>query len=324
MIDSINFIIRNIKNIDLKHLNNLKIRCYPLESGIGYHFIYKTVQFQYYKVSNVLFIKTNTHYILNKKHILLSDKEIYKEKINKILVEIIGDSSLQLELNRIDFYVDIYVGNLVKIYIDLLKKHKDSYKYMKRKKIYKTSSYIKTKVGQTKMNMYDKYTCVQDKLIKQAIKPKIDSKEYLGTIRLEIQNTKEKIKNLYVKDGVEKILDNYWNKDMMNLLFFDFLEGYLYHGDYYKLKEAKKIIKSSDYSQNWKIKLSDFLFKISIYGINEIFERKIYCEDTIKSYIDKLNILKINPITIDKELPYNKLENILTLARATAEKEYFK
>ena len=52
MIDSINFIIRNIKNIDLKHLNNLKIRCYPLESGIGYHFIYKTVQFQYYKVSN--------------------------------------------------------------------------------------------------------------------------------------------------------------------------------------------------------------------------------------------------------------------------------
>ena len=193
MIDSINFIIRNIKNIDLKHLNNLKIRCYPLESGIGYHFIYKTVQFQYYKVSHVLFIKTNTHYILNKKHILLSDKEIYKEKINKILVEIIGDSSLQLELNRIDFYVDIYVGNLVKIYIDLLKKHKDSYKYMKRRKIYKTSSYIKTKVGQTKMNMYDKYTCVQDKLIKQAIKPKIDSKEYLGTIRLEIQNTKEKI-----------------------------------------------------------------------------------------------------------------------------------
>ena len=54
MIDSINFIIRNIKNIDLKHLNNLKIRCYPLESGIGYHFIYKSHKYISNKIYNII------------------------------------------------------------------------------------------------------------------------------------------------------------------------------------------------------------------------------------------------------------------------------
>ena len=59
---------------------------------------------------------------------------------------------------------------------------------------------------------------------------------------------------------VNKSIYGYWNVESMIQYYFDFIEGYLYTGKYYKLKKAKKIIDKSTYSERDKNNLKEFLY----------------------------------------------------------------
>lgn len=72
-------------------------------------------------------------------------------------------------------------------------------------------------------------------------------------------------------------------------------------------------------------KLINFLVDVAEGGgVDAVKELKLYSSHTIKTYIEKLNKLKINPITINTEVKYDELENLLSFARKVAKEKYFK
>lgn len=309
MIDSLNLIIR-IKYIDLNHIKKLGIEV-KFFSDVNISFEYKNIEFKYDSLHQYLLIMTNPHKVLGKKDILLSDKEEYKTKLLKIIREILPTQDISIEVNRIDYCVDIFVGEKIGIYCELLNRHPKKFCYMRQKKTYKTSKYLTNKRGQRHLNFYNRYA-------------KTSETQDIGVLRLEIQNNPPKIKKEYKDNNIPKTIDYYWSKEAMQQYFFEFLKPYLFEGDYYKGSIYKKMVNESDEKKLVKKRLNEFSLMESRYGIDGLIQKKKFCYDTERKYIQILNNLNINPITIPDNCKYDYLENVLKLARKVAEEKYFK
>lgn len=340
MVHSINLIVKHIKFLDIKHLKALGIKVdkykntrnsykrfrykkiNPIFSNYdyGYEFNYKGIHYKYSMKQKYLLIFTHADEVLQKDIVTLTDKEEYKQRMSKLIGEILNSKEhLLKELSRIDYKVDIQVENkqMLQEYIKLLNKHDRNYNYMKKKDKHNTSTYLTNKTGQHTFNFYDKEE-------EQISKMGYSKEKYKNVLRLEVQNRPQKIKRQY-KNGIAPTLDNYYSKQSMKKGFFDIITPYLYRGDYYKMKQARKIINNSNYSSKWKSKLKGFLKAVAINGgVKATYNKKYCCEDTGKGYIAKLNELGINPITLDEDSPYDKLDNLVKLARNIAETEYYK
>jgi len=108
----------------------------------------------------------------------------------------------------------------------------------------------------------------------------------------------------------------------MNELFFKYYEGYLYKGNYYKLGQAIEIIKNSSYIKTLKKGLISFISIVNRSGIAGA--EKVFSYNTVRNYEKLLNLILVNPVTLDNDAPMEEMENILTRAKKIAEKEYFK
>ena len=341
MIDRINICIGI--QLDRIHLRKLGITYKRFKNGI--EFTYKNVKFVYYIPFKNLSIETNTHKILEKIDITLSDKKIYEKELNNIINEIANSKGIDYVktafLTRVDYYIDITLDEeKLNTYLKLLREHPNKFKRLKRANKFKTSSYLSTKKSQKRINIYDKEKCAKNKLritrIRKYYKNSFDLKEkekslimeteiYKNIFRLEIQVKKSRLKVNKKKNGKGRILDNYWDKQSMEEEFFSYLENYLYKGNYYKLSTAFEIIQNSNYTKKWKEKLINFLVDVAEGGgVDAVKELRLYSSHTIKTYIEKLNKLKINPITINTDVKYDELENLLSFARKVAKEKYFK
>lgn len=319
MIDSLNLMIKNVKKVDFKNLIKLGgtfAKRYKNYTGslvqYGYNFSYKNIDFKYSKSFENLLLIANPHKVLLKRDITLSDKDEFKKIIIKALKNILQTDEFTVEISRIDYYVDIPVNEKIKDYLNLLERHKKIFNRMKKTQ-YETSSYLKTKKGQgqIKLNFYDKYQ---------------ESKKdfYKGILRLEIQNMPSKIKSEYKINNVSKQIDIYWSKECMEKYYFKVLEKYLYIGTYYKRDICKKLVDKAGLNARKRKNINRFSLFESRYKVDGVLEKNKFCTDTINNYIKTLNELGINPITIPKESKFEKLENLVKLARATAEAKYFK
>lgn len=361
MIDSINQVVENIKYLDrnyLKNMLNIYVNETKDEKGNPiYYFNYRDIKFIYHVVGRNLRLETTTHKILEKRDITLSDKEIFENKINGILNNILNTKNIKYSTKqtRNDYYTDVFVGIKTRVYMEQLKKHSSTFRRMKRKKKFKSSAYLETDTGRT-LNLYDKETCIKDKAQKKIkkIKKKYKHSEqlknfkikeiedyanqqcdlYKGILRLEIQIPKRTLR-LYEKTSKKankndenvaiayRKIDYYWNKKSMQKHYFDVLRRYLYEGDYYKLSKAINIIQNSNMTNKWKEKLICFLGIIKYYGIDIIKRVDIYSYGTVRVYIEKLGKIGINPITLDEDCEYDMLEGLYSLARKKAEADYF-
>ncbi len=249
---------------------------------------------------------------------------------------------------------NVNVNNKMKTYIQLLKKHKFKFRAMRKKKDYNTGLYLETSSGRT-INFYWKEKCIIDKGIKKGKKIKKKNKgdiekmqfqinelnekvneelkTYKNIFRLELQNKKGTLKSHYKsskkankKDSNVKIqertIDNYWDKDTMYKYYVKEITAYLYKGDYYKLELAIKKISESDYKESWKIKLSKFICGIHNIGIGKMEDR--YSRNTFKGYIERLNTIKVNPITIPDNSKFEMLEGFYSLMMKQINNVYFK
>lgn len=105
----------------------------------------------------------------------------------------------------------------------------------------------------------------------------------------------------------------------------------------YKLEEEIRKINKSATTKNWKEKLILFIKTIKRYGIENVIvknnnqivrnvsnrKHKQYSPRTIKTYIEMLENIGINPITIDNDSEFDNLESLYTLAENTAKRKYF-
>lgn len=313
MIDSIDLIIFDIDWLPFAYLRTLGITIKSkIERFKMYWFEYKGLKFKFCPRQRYLLIITKVGNILEKQDITLSDELIYRNRVLNVIKEILGKGRLiKIYLSRIDYKVDIKLESkeMVKLYISLLQKCKYFYKYTRVRKKYETSMYLSNKSGQFALNFYDKE--------EESKEPK-----YKNILRLEIQVKTSKIKK-EIKKGVYNLLGVYWSKSAMIKYYFKLLKGFLYLGDYYKIKEINKQIQLSNYSKSYKLKLKKFVSEVDKYGIQGVINKKIYCVKTIKKYIQMLSNLKINPIPIPKESEYNYLNSLYNMAVEIAQNQYF-
>lgn len=349
MIDSINLIIY-IKWLDFKLLEffGIKVKRYINNRSIipnmkdilivsedepneiwtrnkdyGYSFSYKTVYFIFSVKNKYLLLITNAHKILEKKEITLSDITNYQNAVGRILNDILPHRKYTLYLNRIDYHIDIQLKDEeeMKLYIDILNKHNKKFHYMKKRNNYLSSLYLTTKQGQFTLNIYNKE---EEQMDKYGIK----SEEYENVLRLEIQNRPARIKAEAKRksEPVEKKLENYFSKEGMEKGFFELLSKYLYEGDYYTKRSAKqKINRNTTLKQSQKERIKNYIDAVASTTPREAYEKqKVCCEDTANRYIKILNKLGINPVTLENNCSYNRLENLVKRARQIAENKYFK
>ncbi len=309
MLDTITFVVLNVL---IKQFFQFSMR-FQKHNKYEYHLVYKGLKFDYYMGSQTLVIKANAHKVLEKGFVSLQDLENYKNRLLSIVKEVTGTDKLLLQLSRLDYCVDLAMDTNceeIEDTLELLYKHVHSYRHMKIDKIYDTSFYLKTKRGTYNLNCYDKY----EELSRT-------DEDYKGIFRLELQIKKYKMKRELKRNGVSRELDNYWTKSAMEEYFFDFLKGFFYSCDYYRIDIAISKIKESLYSQSMQDKLIRFIKKVNKIGMTEV--KKCYSYSTAKSYIEKLEKIGLNPVTISEDKTYEKVENLLHRAKRVTEELYF-
>ena len=318
MIDSINLSLEYIY-IDMNHLKKIGVKWRNNKEKTIIFFRYNGIAFRYYHKFGTLSLKTNTHKILKKNEITISDKVEFIRIVNSVANEIFNTKNVlyYFKIIRVDYYVDITVEELREIYIILLKQHKSFYKFMIEKNEYDSSKYLRS--SGKGLNLYDKQQETEDKK-----DPLIDwdYKLYRGVIRLEVQLYRSKLKYEEKEHYVERTIDTYWNEKAMIKYYFQFLERYFYEGNYCHLDIAKDKIQNSSNRKDTKEKLITFIKKIVDDGIDSL--KDSYCYNVIDRYTKKLNAIGVNLITIDDKYNYDNLENLLNIARRTAEEKYFK
>lgn len=142
LIDSINFIINEIYNLDFKHLKKLGInpKYFQVKNRgftvSGYNFKYNNIDFSFRPLLGTIIVKTTTHRVLEKDDVTLSDLEIYKEILSKTILKIFNTMDLKINLERLDYCVDIELADkLKKLYIELYRLHDPKFRSNENQKI---------------------------------------------------------------------------------------------------------------------------------------------------------------------------------------------
>ena len=319
MIDSIDFIINGINYIDFKYLRSkgIEIKSYMRKRNFKtYVFEYKNIKFDFTPIRRYLILETHVNEIIEKDIVTISDKEIYKDRVLKIVKEVITNfdsMKFGFEINRIDYKVDLQFKEEEKVqaYNDILTHYKKNFCYAKQKEQYDTSTYLTNKDGQIHINFYDKYA-------------ESNKEEYKNVLRLEIQHNHKFIKAQTIKDynSREKIIDEYWNEKSMEEFYFKKLREYVYLGTHYKRRKVNELINNSKYNNNYKEKLKKFVLITNRYNITYV-QKNIYCRHTVNKYIEMLEKIGINPITIPDGSKYEKLPSLYIIAKQKAENEYY-
>ena len=238
-----------------------EIEDYLISKGVGFE--YENVHFMYLEKFKCIILIANAHKVLQKNDIRLSDRNTYINEISRIVKQVLNIDYSQLRLYRIDYCVDLELDyKEMYEYLHLLDKHKSTYGNIKRINEYETSIYLTSKGGQKRINIYDKYKCEKDKYYvkykNEYIKSGISLEKYKEShfpyfifysniFRIEVQNTKNLINNKSKKlktvkniakslftDEINTIIDcklekslyGYWNKQSMDLYFFQFLKDF--------------------------------------------------------------------------------------------------
>lgn len=317
MVDSTNYNISNVLIRDIPYFYN---KFKKFKEGC-YCYLYKGCQFIYYLTSCNLSIKTTTYKILGTTTPTLSDYPKFIEKLKSIIEEVINLTTYELNLCRIDYFVDLKLSSEeeVKEVFALLQKHSTKYKYMKQKEVYKTSIHLITKSGSYNINFYDKYKQLQDK-------EGINDPKFKNVVRFELQVKNRKLKRLEKENNIQRDIKDYFSKSLMEDIYFRTLEDYFYKGDYVTLLKGIDIIKKSNYSQTVKLNLIKFLKTVNLIGISYVKRRngRGISHNTFNNYINSLNKLGINPICLSDNSKFNKIENLFKQLKRTAEEKYFK
>lgn len=136
-------------------------------------------------------------------------------------------------------------------------------------------------------------------------------------IRFEVQCEKSKIHNMVKKYGLKNnSFGNLTNPEITREVITGYYKKIFRTGDYYSLKEAKKQVREMNLSKKKKVNLIEILELVKQYkSIGRA--RYIYIEKDIgtkkrfNEYLDLLNDININPVTLPKSFYKDKMENLL-------------
>lgn len=261
-----------------------------------------------------LTIQLNPTKLLGRDIIELTKEEDLKDveqKFNEIIevIHIDLNTFMYWTLNRIDYAINIKT-QYVKEYIQLFQRSNIPYRF--KMPYDKTSKVRKQKKGSfylfsnsTIINFYDK----SDERKKNTGEEVETAKDIL---RLEVQCLKGKTDALKRKyDFRIKYLGYFLSKDISDYVIKYYYDKTIGKGNYYKLKNAVKIVNESDHRKDIKEKLINVLDEVSLKrSIYKAKKSTNYTKESFNNYIKLLRNLGINPVTIPKLWTINYLENL--------------
>lgn len=234
-----------------------------------------------------------------------SDYQTVERKIKYILYNVIGNSSCYNDhvLMRIDYRYDVVIKDFVEkqLLLDLYKKLTRSHKFQKKHlgkvnakgefEPYETTVYHSSNSAEAIV-----YSKEAERIAKD-----VEPEEYeKNVIRYEVRLMSGHLYYMEKKGDFSRPrkLKEYMTCDVYRTYFKKYMSHIYHSGRFYKLDEARKIIKASSLSVNNKIKIIEFLKKASSYDLDTPL--KGMGKSTLKSRLKMLEGLEINPILIPK------------------------
>ena len=313
MLDSINFSINNVKKNQIYNFTKRFRRC----SKNVYTYNYKGIHWNYYTYGKgCLTLQTHTFTILKKIDVTENDVTEYLNTLERIIKEIVNLDDIKLTLTRCDYCIDLKIPSeeeLNEIFI-LLNKHCTKFRYIESRQQYENGIYLVRPKSSMCINIYNKYEQLLNVYGTEDV-------NFKNVVRMELQLKNSKLKRLYKRDELERNILTYWNRETMEKQYFNYLQDYLYKGDYYKLSKAISLILASPYSNTVKKGLINFIKVVNLHGMTKASSTCSY--NTIKKYIRLLDQIKVNPITIDDDSAIVKITNLSNQARKFAEETKF-
>ena len=215
-------------------------------------------------------------------------------------------------LQRIDFRYDVVVPKnerelLLHIYQKLTKSYRYQVKYLGtiddsgEFKKYETTVYHSSKSVQSVV-----YSKEDERMAKSQPLEEYEK----DVLRFEVRIDKSHINYMSRQDkgnNRPKKLRDYMKDDVYKEYFSKYMSPIYHSGNFYKIDEARKVIRKSSLSQTNKAKLIEFLKQVSSHSLDTPL--KHMSKSTYNNRLQMLKDLGINPILIPKN--YSKAPNTL-------------
>lgn len=314
------------RSLDIISKNN-NVNLYPVEGGYTTHalkdkgftritLLKKSVDPKYNHPYMQLEIQLNPTKLLGKDIIELTE-EADLDKLRERFNEEIYNIHINLSkfhgwtLNRIDYAVNIstpYVKEYVKLFqrADKPYSFNEQYDLVCRERKQKPGSFYLFNKS-VAINFYDK----EDERKSQG--SYVESSK--NVLRLEVQCNKFKTDSMkYKYEFITKYIWYFLTKEISDKTINYYYSKTIGTGDYYKLKEAIKIIHSSEFSHTIQERLIETLKQVNkSRSIWKARRDSNYSKESFNSYLKKLRELNINPVTIPERWSVKYLPNVMNI-----------
>lgn len=231
--------------------------------------------------------------------------------INSFWKEVGLDKWIDLKLlyiQRIDYCVNIFVGNedMSNIYMRLMRKGAYPYKSKRMKEYSETAKrYIDTKnsftvtSGSFEFSVYNKYKQLKEEGKKYSAE---EIERAKGIIRIELRVSRNKVRREELKHGIKgveellKITNQVAQENIPRYVALAYGTG-----AFMRMKEAKAMIDNSNLKKKTKTEMKNILLCVSRRNLQDVKEEY---GDKFSYYMNYFNSMRISPIT----LPSNSVE----------------
>lgn len=244
--------------------------------------------------------------LLKNPHISEGDYPLMEKEIKLILLHVLGDPSYYSDhiLQRIDYRYDVVISdaNTKQLLVDLYKKLTRSHKFQKKYlgkvnedgiyEPYETTVYHSSKSTEAVVYLKDEERKAKGEEIEEYEK---------DVLRYEVRLKEGHLYYMEKKDDAAKRPRklNVYMKDKLYRHYFKRYMSHIYHPcSFYKLDEAREIIRKSTLTDRNKEKLIDFLKAVSSYDLDTPLKKMT--KETRKRRLQHLKALGINPVPIPK------------------------
>lgn len=240
------------------------------------------------------------------------DYNIIEKTLKMILLYLLGHSSHFNNhiLLRVDFRFDVKVEdkNVRELIMHMYKKLTSSYRFQKKflgnsvNEVftpYKTTVYHSSKSIESMVYLKEEERIAKCKVIEEYEKDVIRYEVHLKENHLYDMENRIKTTNRPRK------LQEYMKEEVFIEYFHKYIAHIYHHGDFFKVDEARKILKNSNLKNTDKIKLIDLLIQISRHSIDTPIKTKTVSKGTFKKRLQLLSEVNINPILIPKNFILN-------------------
>lgn len=246
--------------------------------------------------------------------ITVDDRIMIENIVKETLFQLFSIRVDDMSIMRIDYRYDAVIEDTKtrEILFEMFNKSQDKCCHMKKVDTFKKESGKIVSNKSSSLRFENKSRCftVYDKESERGVKHEVIMDYEKNVMRFESQIKRYHIKYLCRKNNMEATLENFMTVDMYNNFMIKVKNNVLHPGDYYNKYHACKIINASEFSDKSKKEMIEFITLVANKRTLSAAKEK-YSYYKFKKILEQLEILKVNPVTIVKNVGITFIENPL-------------